>query len=413
MERRLKILLVSEHFPPDVKGGGELSAELLARNLAWAGHEVHVLTSSTTTGDNSRQPGIVLHRTLTPRNPGTMRGNLRRMAVLPRQIRRHVRRLHAEHSFDVIHYLNVVSVLGSLPGIKNQFATINSHQPFCPKANLFYKEREPCTGCNPVKFARCMRHSDYLGKMKTPRWLLLNPLTLAALYGNYLRFRAALKNVKPIAVSGYVSEQLARIGFPDAPVVPNLTPEPKKLSTSSKGGGKVDIVFLGALEKIKGVDLLLEAYAHLNPAVRSKTRLRIVGEGSLRDELARSAPEGVKFVGQVAQAVAQKIIAGCDIVVLPSLWPEPLSRVLLEATSLGKPVVATDVGGNGDVVTGTEGGLLSSPESLAFSKCLEKLITDAKRRTALGSSGRKRHLRLFSTARILGMLESLYSGQEV
>lgn len=411
MERRLKILLVSEHFPPDVRGGGELSAELLALNLAGAGHEVHVLTSSTTTGDNPLQPGIVLHRTLTTRNPGTMQGNLRRMAVLPRQIRRHVRRLHAEHSFDAIHYLNVISVLGSLPGVKNQFATINSHQPFCPKANLFYKEREPCTGCNPIKFAGCIRHSEYIGKVRAARWLLLNPLTLAALYGNYLRFRAALKNVRPIAVSGYVSEQLCRIGFPDAPVIPNLTPEAEERGTSPKAGGKVDIVFLGALEKIKGVDLLLDAYAHLPPAMRSKTSLRIVGGGSLRDELAHSAPEGVEFVGQVAQMVAQKIIAGCDIVVLPSLWPEPLSRVLLEATSLGKPVVATDVGGNGDVVTGKEGGLLSPPDPLAFSRCLEKLITDSKKRKMLGASGKKRHLRLFSTARILGMLESLYQGQ--
>ena len=176
MKTNLKILLVSEYFPPDVKGGGELSAELLARNLASAGHEVHVLTSHTDAQQSCK--GLVMHRTLRAAGHTSLMGNLRRMSLFPLQVRRGVSQLHAEQRFDVIHYLNVVSVLGSLPGVKTQVATINSNQPFCPKANLFYKEREPCTGCNPLKFVGCLTCSDYIGKTRVPKALRLNPIFL-------------------------------------------------------------------------------------------------------------------------------------------------------------------------------------------------------------------------------------------
>lgn len=408
----LKILLVSEWFPPDVKGGGELSAELLALNLAEAGHEVHVLTSKTDAQSYSPPRGALMHRTLQSTSPTSLTGNFSRLFVLPRQIRKEVQRLHAEHKFDVIHYLNVISILGSLPGIKKQFATINSHQPFCPKGNLFYKEREACSGCSPLKFLNCLSCSEYVGKMRLHPIVRLNPAALSFLYITYLRARRALRNVRPIAVSTFVSKQLETQGFPDTPIVPNFPPQPsikkKKKKKHKKSDDIVHLLFLGALEKIKGVGLLLDAYVALPEQVRSRTKLQIVGSGPLRRELKRRAPKEVKFLGQLDSQTAQQLLAECDIVVLPSLWPEPFSRVLLEATSAGKPVVATDVGGNADVISDGAGGVLVPPRPEAFAHALEALIRRPELRKSLGESGRRRYLKVFSTKKTLAKVEQIY-----
>lgn len=83
----------------------------------------------------------MVHRSIAWSDNTTLLGNARRMLSLPAALRDEVLHLDAEHHFDAIHYLNMASVLCATPGKAKQFATVNSHQPFCPKGNLFYKEK--------------------------------------------------------------------------------------------------------------------------------------------------------------------------------------------------------------------------------------------------------------------------------
>lgn len=405
MNTRFRILLVSEYFPPDVKGGGELSAELLASNLTSAGHEVHVLTSGD--GTTSESEGIVVHRLLRTAPHTSIQGNLRRMVVFPREVRREVRRLQRRYHFSVIHYLNAVSLLGALRSPR-QAATINSNVALCPKGNRFYREREPCIGCSYLKSIVCLSSSEYVGLVRMPWWLRFNPLFHTLLYANYLRFQAALGKVRPIAVSHDIARQLERLGFPGAAVIPHFPtrgiPPAKKAASST-----VRILFLGSLEKQKGVGLLFRAYAALPPETRLKSRLEIVGTGSLHEELNRNAPEGVMFLGKLPHKEAMRHLSGCDIVVLSSLLPEPLSRVLLDALSLGKPVIATDVGGNPDAVADGVNGRIVSLSSDNLTEALEGLINDSSLRRRFGRASLKRFKDMFSEKSVLARLESFYA----
>src|SRR3989338_6713495 len=108
----MRILLVSEYFPPVVHGGGEVSAQLLAEALDKAGDEVHILNSLPRASDFP-SGYIVVNRTIRAGNPLSLSGSVRRMVLLPWQIRSEVTRLHELYRFDVVHYLNVVSVLGA------------------------------------------------------------------------------------------------------------------------------------------------------------------------------------------------------------------------------------------------------------------------------------------------------------
>ena len=328
--------------------------------------------------------------------------------MLPRIIRRQVRSLDALHRFDAIHFLNVVSLLGSLPGRQGQYATINSHQAFCPKGNLFFMEREPCAGCVPLKYLRCMASSRYVGKVRVPWWLRLNPLFLLLLYLNYLRFRRGLRNVLPVAVSNDVAARLSA-QCPGCPVIPNFPPTFR--SSPSRRRTKVSIVYLGSLEAIKGVHLLLGGYRMLPPSLAKKTRLIIVGDGHERAALEASAPPGALFVGHLSGEKAWGILAKSDIVVLPSLWPEPLSRVLLEAAAEGKAVIATNLGGNPDVIG--DAGLLVEPSEQSLAESLQRLVSQSSLRHTLGRKLRKRYLAHFSREVLLNQLERLYHQRDV
>ncbi len=409
----LRILLVSEWFPPEVKGGGERSAELIARNLIRAGHEVHVLT--TEVEKSYELKGGVLHRTLNTGSHLSIGGNIKRMLSFPRQVRAEVARLHAKHTFHIIHYLNAVSILGSFKGAR-QAATINSYVTLCPKGNRFYKEKEACDGCNAMKFAWCFMNSSYIGIAKNPWWFRYNPLLMFLPYFNYRRFQKALKNVTPIAASTAVAEQLHNLGFDNAVTIPHFPAKTEGKAQSNalkKETGKLQLLYVGSLEKQKGIDTLLEAYASLDEKVRSKTNLTIAGDGSLRKELEKREVKGIQFLGKVQHDKVIELMQKSDLIIIPSALPEPLSRVLLEAVSLGKPVLATAIGGNTDIVQEGIGGFLIPPQSMEALKVRLSELIQGKREEleTAGRKGKERYDREFSAKEVLKKLLSFYGNQ--
>jgi len=132
---------------------------------------------------------------------------------------------------------------------------------------------------------------------------------------------------------------------------------------------------------------------------RKHMHLVLAGDGPLRAELERAAIEmGLKahvhFLGRRTDVPA--ILADADIFVLSSLT-EGLSNALLEAMAAGKPVVATRVGGNPEVVVeGVTGLLVPSRDSTAMSAAILRLSESPELRIAMGSAGRERVAGYFS-----------------
>jgi glycosyltransferase involved in cell wall biosynthesis len=95
-----------------------------------------------------------------------------------------------------------------------------------------------------------------------------------------------------------------------------------------------DVIFVGRLERDKGVDLLAAA------ARRSGVSLRIVGDGPLRNELAGQYPE-VQILGHKSRDEIARLIGSCRFLVAPSRWRETFGLVAMEALMSGVPVVAS------------------------------------------------------------------------
>jgi glycosyltransferase involved in cell wall biosynthesis len=103
------------------------------------------------------------------------------------------------------------------------------------------------------------------------------------------------------------------------------------------------------------------------------------------------------------------LLAGCDVFCLPSRM-EGMPLVVLEAMAQGKPVVATAVGGTGELVVDGETGVLVPPDDVdALAGALARLLSDSELARRMGEAGRARVERDFSLAASTARVLSLYA----
>ena len=168
-------------------------------------------------------------------------------------------------------------------------------------------------------------------------------------------------------------------------------------------GGPV-VGSVGRLDPVKGFDVLVSAFAQVQ-AIYPSARLVIVGEGTERDRLARMVDQlgcgadAVRFLGY--RQDASRIMQAMDIYVNSSLF-EGISLTILEAMGAGKPVIATKVGGNPEVVReGITGLLIPSADPDALARAIEGLCSDPRRAATFGEEGRAHVERNFTIQRMV------------
>jgi len=163
------------------------------------------------------------------------------------------------------------------------------------------------------------------------------------------------------------------------------------------------------LVPVKGLHHLIEAA----PAVLRRcpaARFLLVGDGEMRSALeaevrARGLQDRIVFTG--FREDVSSIMAGTDLVVLPSI-NEGMGRVLVMAMALGKPIVATRVGGVAELLGDGEAGLLVPPrDPAALAEAIILLLRDSQRARTLGDAGRRR-APSYSAEAMLEALAKLY-----
>lgn len=245
-----------------------------------------------------------------------------------------------------------------------------------------------------------------IGRPDAPDPPGVSPGRIAWLVHGYLRIESGLTRLgHVVAPSHAMADFMLAHGFPD-PLVHVI---PYGVEPGTDGARpEHDILVAGVaanLEYWKGIDVLLEA-ARL---ARAPLRLEIYGAGSLRDELERHARElGVdaRFHGFVADMSAP--LAGLDVLVQPSR-ADNLPLAILEAMAAGLPVIGTRVGGIPELVLDGETGLLAEPERPeALAAALDSLAASRERRLELGRRGRERVQEHFSADGVARRTVALY-----
>lgn len=132
------------------------------------------------------------------------------------------------------------------------------------------------------------------------------------------------------------------------------------------------VLYAGRIGREKGVDVLVRAFAEV-ARERPDSHLVVVGSASLGADPVDSAryeaelrkmAEGLSVSWLAARRDVVALIQTADVAVVPSLWPEPLSRSVMEPLACGVPVVATRVGGNPEILTGWLSEYLVEPDDV-------------------------------------------------
>ena len=178
--------------------------------------------------------------------------------------------------------------------------------------------------------------------------------------------------------------------------------------------GQVVVGTVGRLNVWKGQGVLLEAAKLLS---ERPVHFIIAGDIVPGQPEPRDALETAITAGNLRQRVRLigfwsdiwNVIAALDILVLPSIQPEPFGLVVLQAMACGKPVIATAHGGPTEIVVDGETGLLIRPRnSAALASAIIRLIDDPALRARMGAAGRVRAVEHYGFKQHLTAFEEVY-----
>ncbi|MBK5255243.1 MAG: glycosyltransferase family 4 protein [Vicinamibacteria bacterium] len=387
----MRIVLVSEVFPPKAGGAG-WSTRALALGLKDAGHDVTVVTTALGPAVERNVPVIRLAGASGAFRRGLMVETFRK-ALAERPVDTDV--VHAQHS------LSALGILALEPRPRT-VVTVRDHWPVC-----FWSTRmsqgKLCPRCSTEGMWRCLD-----GRLPA----LSAPAAIPYMKWDLWEKRAALRRSDAtIAVSEAIAAELRAISIPAVHVLPNIVDlvEVNEIAAQTPQISLPDrfVLFVGKLEGHKGASDLIPAL------VRSKSGLPLVvlGAGSAERmirEAAQKASIDIHFPGWAERADVLRAMKRAEALLFPSTWPEPLSRVLLEALALGTPIAAMDTGGTSELIENNKSGLLAhSTEQLG--DALGRIVHDGAVRSQL-KEGAAAQARMFSPQILIPRYEALYRG---
>ncbi len=392
----MRILITTDAFPPKCGGSG-WSTFYLARALLTRGHQVELIQPRhgaagvrTRTYENVQVTEWGYSAT---RIPGLRAWQ--RSAILEKQFVAFLAERARSH--EVIHAQHLLTIppsvaAGRLAGIP-VVSTVRDYWPICLYGTL-WRDNATCPGCAGVDRLRCVKQRyGPVASLAYPA-LPFMAMELAR------RQRALKQSNAVIAVSGFVANKLEGIVEPKRiKVVPNLVDLAELERFAGTGERERSFIFIGKLNRPKGADWLPKITARTNATVR------VVGEGELASDLKRIP--NVELCGWLPNAEALKLLARSRALLFPSRWPEPLSRVLLEAQAFGAPTVALDTGGTRDIIQHGVNGLLTSDLD-EFCAAVTRISHDDALCAQLSAGARRIAQERFSAPVVTEKLEAIY-----
>jgi glycosyltransferase involved in cell wall biosynthesis len=399
----MHIALINTHFAPDLVGGAERSLQVLAHSLRDRGHRVSVVCLATTTQPGSAAvdgvqvvylPTPELRWRLAPDQrypwrglPGWLKPFWHLRETCNRQQYQRIVATLEQLQPDLVHTNNLLGLSAGCWGAVKSLGlpllhTLRDYQLLCPRGQMMKGDMRcdrQCTACRAYSLSR-----------NGPSRLV----------------DAVIGNSKFILdrhlAAGFFSQ--ARTCLP----IYNAWDEGQEPQPRSQAGASsaLRLGFMGNLTAVKGLHRMLASLRSLLENNQVKVLVAGNGDAAYLEHLRQQFPANVEFLGWKP---SPELLAGIDLLVIPSLYEEPLSRTIFEAYRCGVPVLASRRGGHPEVIEQGVSGFCYEPEQPgALTSIVQRLIAEPTMLLGL-AQGAKAAAPRFAPQRLADEHLALYS----
>lgn len=271
-------------------------------------------------------------------------------------------------------------------------AGVRSYRMFCAASNL-YRDGSSCRDCvGSVANLAAIRHGCYQN----------SPLRTVPMSTSLALHRSTFRSIDTLlAVSGFVRDELIGAGFDAAKIVvrPNFVDDPGAVDPSVGDG----FLFAGRLTEDKGVGAMLEGWKR--SGAWREHRMRIAGSGPMETLFADLEPiHRVEPLGLIAHDEMMEIVRSAAVTVVPSLWPEPFGRGVIEAAAHGRASIVCRRGGVASLVIDGETGWIAEPDADGIAAAFRR-AADRSEQARRGSAARRHYERYYTREASLTVLD--------
>lgn len=274
---------------------------------------------------------------------------------------REIKSLIKQNQIDIVHVhntLNLVSPAVYYAALKcgvPVVQTVHNFRLLCPGAT-FYRDGHICEDCVEHGLWCAVKHKCYRGsRMQTLACVISTAIhRMTGVYGK----------INYICLTEFNQEKLLKLKqiSPDRVFVkPNFVESAGEIIPENQRENQ--FIFAGRLDKLKGIDILLEAWKLMG---ENAPKLVVCGTGPMEDwcnEFIAHNKVNVELRGVVPNSEARKLIANSRALILPTQLYEGFPMSIVEAFSVGTPVICSDIGNAGNVVEEGVTGYKFAPDS--------------------------------------------------
>jgi len=388
--------MISNLYPPYVHGGAELYVHHISQGLSRS-HDVSVITSTPyekgtlVTSRKTLEEGCAIYRFFPFNLYSTFYYSRKPSVVKPFW---HALDLWNPHAYavtkkvlqnerpDIVHVHNIKGLSASVFDAARDLHipivhTVHDYNLICPKTTLLNRSNEQCVA----------------------------PYTACRLYRQFLR------RIVPTAVlapSDFMIHMLAQFDlFTGVPIIKLPLGIRDDAPVERTQNSTLDILYVGRIERHKGVQFLLESMLHFDDA---RARLHIVGTGSDGADFQRAARHDsrIVFYGFLSRGALRQLYSIADIAVVPSIYHETFGLVIPEYYRHGIPVVGSRAGAIPELIRDGYNGLLFEPGDVTqLMACLDKVGRDPELLKQLSINARQSSVS-FDMSTHVHKLETIY-----
>jgi glycosyltransferase involved in cell wall biosynthesis len=266
--------------------------------------------------------------------------------------------------------------------------TLHDYKIGCP-AYVLYRDGRPCRDCTTGAVYNVVRHSCIKGS-RSASVVAGGEAVLSRVTGKYGKIDAY------ICPSAFMAGVATETGIPTdrLHVIPNFLPDDECGRAVASLADSPRFFFAGRLEEVKGIDDLLEAFKEDDPRMGTLVVAGAGGELEAKVKDAARDQTNIEYLGRLSRDDVLAQLSRARAAVLPSRWDENNPMSILEARTLGIPVIVSNLGGLPEMVTdGVDGRVIRAGDIAGLRNAIRYLATDRPRAEVLGRSGYERFCR--------------------